>query len=128
VDSIRRFRRESRIAQAKAEEAAARDEVHDRQDEITDEVWSNYADAETALQERQAAAALLAASNESYNAVLESYRDGVRNFLDVLAAEDDLAHARAVDVTARTRVLQTFMELAFRTGDLLTNYPKGQRP
>jgi len=122
------LRRESRIVQAKAEEKEATDEVHDRQDEITNQVWNDYENAATALQQRQAATALLAASDESYSAVLESYKDGVRNFLDVLAAEDALAHARAIDVTARTQVLQTFTDLAFRTGDLLTNHPKGNNP
>jgi outer membrane protein len=122
------FRRESRIAQAKAEEAVAKEEVHDRQDQITDEVWGNYTNAETALEQHQAAVALLAASSESYSAALESYKDGVRNFLDVLAAETELAHARAINVTASAQVLQTFTDLAFRTGDLLTNHPKGNHP
>src|SRR5271170_1541381 len=122
------FRRESSISQAKAEEKEATDEVHDRQDEITNQVWNDYSNAETALQQRQAAAALLTASQESYSAALESYKDGVRNFLDVLAAEDALAQARAIDVTARTQVLQAFTDLQFGTGDLLANHPKGKNP
>ena len=122
------FRRENSISQAKAEEKVATDEVRDRQDEITNQVWNDYANAETALQQRQAAAALLTASSESYSAALESYKDGVRNFLDVLAAENALAQARAIDVTARTQVLQTFTDLDFRTGDLLANHPRGNNP
>jgi outer membrane protein TolC len=122
------FRRENSIREAKAEEKVATEEVRDRQDEITNEVWSDYANAATALEQRQAAAALLSASSESYSAALESYKDGVRNFLDVLAAEDALAQARAIDVTARTQVLQTFTDLDFRTGDLLANHPKGKNP
>jgi outer membrane protein len=122
------FRRESNISQAKAEEKVATDEVHDRQDEIKTEVWNDYTSAETALQQRQAAAALLSASSESYSAALESYKDGVRNFLDVLAAENALAQARAIDVTARTQVLQTFTDLDFGTGELLANHPRGNNP
>jgi outer membrane protein len=122
------FRRENSISQAKAEEKEATDEVHDRQDEITNQVWNDYTNATTALEERQAAAALLSASSESYSAALESYKDGVRNFLDVLAAEDALAQARAIDVTARTQVLQAFTDLDFRTGDLLANHPRGKNP
>jgi len=122
------FHRESSISQAKAEEKVATEEVRDRQDEITNQVWNDYADAATALEQRQAAAALLTASSESYSAALESYKDGVRNFLDVLAAEDALAQARAIDVTARTQVLQTFTDLQFGTGDLLTNHPRGKNP
>ncbi len=122
------FRRESRIGEAKAEEKVATEEVRDRQDEITNQVWSDYTNASTALEQRQAAAALLSASSESYSAALESYKDGVRNFLDVLAAENVLAQARAIDVTARTQVLQTFTDLDFRTGDLLANHPRGKNP
>jgi outer membrane protein len=120
--------RENRITQAKAEEKVATDEVRDRQDDITNQVWNEYANAQTALQQRQAAAALLTASSESYAAALESYKDGVRNFLDVLAAENALAEARAIDVTARTQVLRAFTDLEFRTGDLLANHPRGNHP
>jgi outer membrane protein len=122
------LRRENSIRQAKAEEKVATEEVRDRQDEITNQVWNDYANATTALEQRQAAAALLTASSESYSAALESYKDGVRNFLDVLAAEDALAQARAIDVTARTQVLQSFTDLDFRTGDLLANHPRGKNP
>jgi outer membrane protein len=122
------FRREKSISQAKAEEKVATEEVRDRQDEITNQVWNDYANAATALEQRQAATALLSASSESYSAALESYKDGVRNFLDVLAAEDALAQARAIDVTARTQVLQSFTDLDFRTGDLLANHPRGKNP
>jgi outer membrane protein TolC len=122
------FRRESRLARAKAERDAAEHEVREREDLIADHVWGDYANAVTALQERKAATSLLNASDESYSAAVESYKDGVRNILDVLSAERDLAHARAVDVTARTQVLQSFMNLAFRTGDLLTQHPKGNHP
>lgn len=122
------FRRENSIRQAMAEEKAAMEEVRDRQDEITNQVWNDYTNAATALEQRQAAAALLSASSESYSAALESYKEGVRNFLDVLAAEDALAQARAIDVTARTQVLQTFTDLDFRTGELLANHPRGKNP
>ena len=122
------FRRESRLAKAKAERDAAEHEVREREDLIADHVWGDYANAITALHERKAATSLLSASDESYSAAVESYKDGVRNILDVLSAERDLAHARAVDVTARTQVLQSFMNLAFRTGDLLTQHPKGNHP
>jgi outer membrane protein len=122
------LRRENSIRQAKAEEKVATDEVRDRQDEITNQVWSDYTNAETALEQRLAATALLSASSESYSAALESYKDGVRNFLDVLAAENALAQARAIDVTARTQVLQSFTDLDFRTGDLLVNHPRGRNP
>ena len=122
------FKRESRLARAKAERAVAEAEVSEREDKIADQVWSDYENAVTALEQRHAAASLLAASTESYAAAIDSYKHGVRSILDVLSSERELARARAVDVTARTHVLQTFMNLAFRTGDLLTQHPKGNNP
>jgi outer membrane protein len=122
------LRRENRVSHAKAEEAAARNAVHEREDQIADRVWASYQDAVTALEQRKAAASLLTASTESHSAAVESYKDGVRNLLDVLNAERDLARARALEVTARSRVLQSFTDLAFRTGDLLAQHPKGKTP
>lgn len=122
------WKRESEIAQAKAEERSAEQEVHEREDTVADRVWRDYANVVTALQQRKAASSLLSATTESYEAATESYKDGVRNILDVLSAERELAHARAVDVTARTQVLESFTNLAFRTGDLLSQHPKGTNP
>ena len=53
----------------------------------------------------------------AYNAALESYNNGVRNLLDVTAAQRTLAQARSADVSARTQVLTSFADLAFTTGD-----------
>jgi outer membrane protein TolC len=116
------------LARANAERAAAAEEVRERKDKIADQVWGDYANAVTALEERHAATSLLVASAASYSAAVESYKEGVRSILDVLSSERELARARAVDVTARTRVLQACMNLASRTGDLLTQHPKGNNP
>jgi len=73
----------------------------------------------TAFRQRQSAIALLSAAEESYEAALESYNHGVRNLLDVTAAQRTLAQARSTDVLARTQVLASLAELAFRTADSL---------
>ncbi len=51
--------------------------------------------------------ALLEAASRSYDAALESYNYGLRNLLDVTAAQRTLAQARSTDVLARTQVLTT---------------------
>ncbi len=58
---------------------------------------------------------------------LEAYRAGVRNVLDVLQAERQLAVARSEDVTARAAVLNSMAEISFRTGELLRRQA-GQHP
>ncbi|MCU1291473.1 MAG: outer rane efflux protein [Bryobacterales bacterium] len=111
--------RRNALARAHSDRRRAEDDLNLLRDEIADQVWTSYSDSRTALRRRQAAAALLTASNESYNASLEAYRYGVRSLLDVVAAQRTLAQARAADVSARTQVLAQFATLAFRTGDLL---------
>jgi outer membrane protein TolC len=121
-------RREHEVAQAKAEKAATLAEIDSLRDQIADEVWTAYSNVKTAQRQQQAAAALLISSDQSYTAARESYGYGVRNLLDVVAAQKALAQARTEDVTARTQLLLQVANLAFRTGDLLTVPPPKAGP
>ena len=103
---------ESRIRQAEAELAAGRDQVENQ-------VWAAYSNVRTSLRQREAALALLNAATQSYSAALESYNLGVRNLLDVTNAQRVLAQARSTEIAARTQVLTTLADLAFRTGDAI---------
>jgi outer membrane protein TolC len=115
------FARENRLARAKAEQKQAAAELDAIRDQIENQVWAAYSTARTALRQQKAAAALLAAASESYNAALQSYNYGVRSQIDVVAAQRALAGARTADVSARTQLLTGIAALAFQTGDLLTN-------
>jgi outer membrane protein len=111
--------REYRIAQANAEKRATQAEIDSLRDQISNEVWAAYSNVQTALRQQQAAAALLTASAESYEAAHEAYGYGVRNLLDVVSAQKTLAQARSEDITARTQLLLQVTDLAFQTGDLI---------
>ena len=82
----------------------------------------------TAFLQREAATALLDAATQSYAAALESYNYGVRNLLDVTAAQKVLAQARSADILARTQVLASLSDLAFRAGDLIQVDEKRSKP
>ena len=112
-------RRQQAVAQARAEKAATQAQIDALRDRIADDVWNAYTNAQTALRQREAALSLVTAASESYNATRESYNDGVRNILDVIAAQKALAQAQAEEVTARTQVLLQVADLAFQTGDLM---------
>ncbi len=88
-------------------------------DQISAEVWTAYSNMKTAQRQQQAAAALLTASEQSYDAARESYRYGVRNLLDVVLTQKAFAQAQSEDVFARTQLLLQATNLAFRTGDLI---------
>src|ERR1700722_1737491 len=109
--------RKSRLAEARAGVRAAESQANLKRNQITDEVWTAYSNLTTAFRQRQTALALLQASTQSYNAALESYSNGVRNLLDVTAAQRTLAQARSADVSARTQILTSLADLAFTTGD-----------
>lgn len=111
--------RKSRLAQAEANKREAEARVAARRDRIEDQVWTAYSNLNTALRQREAATALLAAATQSYSAALESYNYGVRNLLDVTNAQKVLAEARSTDILARTQVLAALADLAFRTGDAI---------
>jgi len=109
--------RKGRVAQAQADIHAAEAQTNVRKNQIADDVWAAYSKINTAFRQRQAAIVLLDAAKQSYNAALESYKYGLRNLLDLTAAQRTLAQARSADVSARTEVLTALADLAFATGD-----------
>jgi outer membrane protein TolC len=118
--------RKNNVVQAEANVRAAEAQANAARDEIANQVWAAYSKLNTAFRQRQAATALLEAASQSYDSALESYNYGLRNFLDVTAAQRTLAQARSTDVVARTQVLTALADLAFRTGDSIQ--PAATRP
>jgi outer membrane protein len=117
--------RRNNLLRAQADEHAAEAQLNSTRDQIANEVWAAYSNLNTAFRQHQSAEALLEASSESYDAELESYNYGLRNLLDVTAAQRTLAQARSADVLARTQVLTALVNLAFRTADSIQPKPKG---
>ncbi len=120
--------RRKRLSQALAEAREAEERVSLTHDQIADEVWTAYSNFNTALRQRVAAVAFLEAATKSYEAALESYNYGLRNFLDVTAAQKTLARARSTDVLARTQILSTLADLAFRVADSIQPGARSNRP
>jgi outer membrane protein len=120
--------RKNRLAQAEAHIRQAEAQTSASRDQIEDEVWAAYANLNTAFRQREAAKALLDSATQSYAAALESYNYGVRNLLDVTSAQKVLAQARSADILARTQVLATLSDLAFRAADLIQAGSKRSTP
>lgn len=120
--------RRERLKQSEAEIRRAESQVGVGRDSIEDEVWTAYTNLNTAFRQREAATALLDSATQSYAAALESYNYGVRNLLDVTAAQKVLAQARSADIVARTQVLTALADLAFRSSDSIQSKTKEPRP
>jgi outer membrane protein len=113
------------IAESKRREAE--DELTTINDETTREVWTAYIAFRTALRKHDAAVALLESTNESYSASLDAYKYGVKNLVDVVTAENQLARARLSSVSARSELFLEAVNLEFATGNLLRNQPPATR-
>jgi outer membrane protein len=115
--------RKNELAAAKSQKRAAQDELREKRDQTTREVWTAYIGFRTALRKQQAAVALLDSANASYSASLEAYKFGVKNLIDVVTAERQLAQARYSSVSARSQLFLEAVDLEFSTGNLLRPQP-----
>ena len=82
------------------------------------EVWRAYYDYRAAVRKLEFAQALLAASQEAYDANLKTYEAGLSTIVDLLTAERDLANARFTIVEARSNVLTTAARIAYASGGM----------
>jgi outer membrane protein TolC len=115
--------RKNRKAEAESAKRETVDELRDKLDQATREVWSGYIAFRTALRQEEAAVALLRASDTSYAASLDAYKYGVKNLVDVVTAEKQLATARLSSVSARSRLFTEAVRLESVTGSLLRSLP-----
>jgi outer membrane protein TolC len=121
-------KREEQVIAAKADERAAEARLNELRDQIDEEVFASYTNLQTALRQQVAAAALLAASSQSYEAARQSYGFGLRSQLDVISAQKAFAQASSEDVTARSQLLLQVADLAFRTADMIAAQSQHTNP
>ncbi len=119
--------RKNELAEARSRKREAQDELREKRDQATREVWTAYIAFRTALRKQQAAVALLESANSSYSASLEAYKFGVKNLVDVLTAERQLAQARYSSVAARSQLFLEAVNLEFSTGNLLRPLPRATK-
>jgi outer membrane protein TolC len=115
--------RKNQKALAESQKREAQNELRDKRDQAQREVWSSYIAFSTALRQEEAAVALLSAADVSYSASLDAYTNGVKNLVDVVTAEKQLALARLSSVSARSHVFVEAVQLESVTGNLLRSLP-----
>jgi outer membrane protein len=119
--------RKNEVLIAESKRREAEDELTAEHDQTTREVWTAYIAFRTALRKHDAAVALLESANASYSASLDAYKYGVKNLVDVVTAEKQLAQARLSSVSARSELFLEAVNLEFATGNLLRNQPPATR-
>jgi outer membrane protein TolC len=111
------------LAAAESKKREAQDELTDKHDQAQREVWTGFIAFRTAQRQQQAAVALLNSASTSYSASLDAYKYGVKNLVDVVTAEKQLALARLSSVSARSQLFLEAVQLEFVTGNLLRSLP-----
>jgi outer membrane protein TolC len=111
------FARKNRLRESEARRDAARAELTALELKTLREVWKAYADVKASFLQYDYARALIAASEDAYDAALTAYKNGLGTIVQLLTAERDLARARTTLIESRAEVLTTSATLAFATGD-----------
>jgi outer membrane protein TolC/uncharacterized membrane protein YccC len=117
-DLFEGFARRNKVQLAQSQQRAAENELTHAREKTVRQVWKAYNDAKVALAKERAATALLAASEKSWSATLESYQHGLATFPDVRESQHSLAQARALEQASRAEAWTRAAAFAVSTGDL----------
>jgi outer membrane protein len=109
--------RRRRVELAESTRRTAQDEITATRDRAVSEVWKAYTDVKLAFRRLDVAAALVDASQQSYEDSLRSYQVGLGTLTDLLAARRELSRARFVELDTKVQLLESSAALAFRTGE-----------
>jgi len=122
------FARDRQMDMAKAGLRAAEDELAGARDAAVREVWKAYTDFKTALRKQDSAAKLVTASQNAFDAVLESYKQGLSTYPEIVSAQRNLSAAWSVSHDMQAAIFTTATELALSTGDLARRSARPLRP
>jgi outer membrane protein TolC len=112
------FGRRHKMEMAEAELHGAESELAGARDSAVREVWKAYTDFKTAFRKQDSAAKLVAASQNAFDAVLESYKNGLSTYPEIVSAQRNLASARSVSHDTQSAIFTSATALALSTGDL----------
>ena len=112
------FARQHKMEAAEAELHGAESELAGARDSAVREVWKAYTDFKTALRKQDSAAKLLTASQNAFDSVLESYKNGLSTYVEVVTAERNLTSARSVNHDTQSAIFTAAAALALSTGEL----------
>jgi outer membrane protein len=106
-----------RVELAESARRAAESEVAEARDRAVSDVWTAYTDVKLAVRRLDTATALVTASQQSYEATLESHRQGLETLTNLLVARRELSRARFVELDTRLQLFDASAALAFSTGE-----------
>jgi outer membrane protein len=112
------FANQNAIRLAESAKSQAQDDLEQARVHAAGEVFQSYMKLKTSLQKLEVSQALVTASQKSYEASVDAYKNGLRTVLDTLAAERDFRQAQETDVSTRAEVYTNWQDLAFAMGHI----------
>jgi outer membrane protein len=122
------FGRRHKMEMAEAELRGAENELVGARDSAVREVWKAYTNFKTALRKQDSAAKLVTASQNAFDAVLESYKNGLGTYPEIVSAQRNLATSRSVSHDTQAAIFTSATALALSTGDLARPSQRPLRP
>src|SRR6266403_2239244 len=122
------FGRRHKMEMAEAELRGAESELAGARDSAVRDVWKACTDFKTALRKQDSAAKLVTASQNAFDAVLESYKNGLSTYPEIVSAQRNLASARSVSHDTQSAIFTSAAALALSTGDLARPSARPLRP
>ncbi|HKV55867.1 MAG TPA: TolC family protein, partial [Candidatus Binataceae bacterium] len=110
------FGRINEVRRAEDEREAARAELGSLEIDAVAQVWRAYYEYQSSLSKYSFARSLIAASQEAYDANIETYRQGLSTIVELLTAERDLANARYTLIQSKAELLTAYAEVAYAAG------------
>src|SRR3954462_8012974 len=117
------FARQHKLDMAEADLHQAENELAGARDSAARDVWKAYTGYRTALRKQDAAEKLLTASKSAFDAVLESYKQGLSTYTEVVSVERHLSGALATSHDTQAAIYTTQAALALSVGDLARPAP-----
>jgi outer membrane protein len=110
------FKRLNDLRRTENDREVARSELKSAKINTIAEVWHAYFDVDSSRSKYAFAQSLVGSSQESYDANLETYRQGLSTIVELLTAERDLANARYTFIQSKAQLLTTYAALAYAAG------------
>jgi outer membrane protein len=110
------FSRVNAVREAKALRSAGAADLQSHELTAIAEVWRAYYEFQSSLKKYSYAKALLSASQESYDALLDTYRQGLSTIVELLSADRDLANARYTMIQSTADLLTASAATAYAVG------------
>lgn len=110
------FKRLNDLRAAEDERDVARADLKSTEIEIIAEMWRAYFELDSSRSKYAFAQSLVEATQESYDANLQTYRQGLSTIVELLTAERDLANARYTFIASKAQLLTSYAAVIHAAG------------